>query len=280
MRSLFRIAKADTAAIFGRYTAVFALMAILPVAATAHAFQQAEVIGTSESALSAIDIWASFFGGSQPFQLQDEKAFILPAGWMLTQLTLLLSIGFHTSQELRATAAHALPRTGSTLKWWMSKFISALTIVVLFYLWCAFVFSTASLLFGSSIFEFHAERAFPGESNLAPPSDSAKPYALILSALIPPLCSFALCLTQISLSLIISSELSLGATLGYMVISIYLPSTFLLGDSGMLLRIDALVAGCYPGHQIVLLNLTWIAALTVCGAFVLSKKDFIEQSKD
>lgn len=231
-------------------------------------------MGDGNSIPSALDQFVYFCGGSKPFLLPGET-FSLPMGWMLTQLLLLLAVGFYPSRELKHLASNTLPRIGSMRSWWLSKCFSIGIFVSIFYIWCSIIFIISSLIYGGGLLSFHPMLAFPTIDNPILVNGEIGSLNLVLSFLLPLIGSLSLCLIQASLSLAIRSELTLAMLLTYIIVSIFTPTIFLIGDLGMLARTDTIIIGCYPIIQAISIFILSITFFVIVSSIYLARYDCI-----
>ena len=177
------------------------------------------------------ELWL-VMGGAREYIPPEDSSFQLPACWFLFHSYLFFLIGFYPASELYRGNGQALIRTRTRAGWLISKFISTVVNVVLYY--CCFLglMLLGNVICGGSLLPLNGIISFGG----IPIFDKSPTELLIVFLLLPLFVSMTLGCIQAVLSLFLDPVFSFMAAIGYMSASVFWMSPLLIGNFSMLYR--------------------------------------------
>lgn len=268
MRHLFRIILYDIQFSFRKNRVKWIFAIIIQLFLCFRTFSEVSFYG-SYDLLS--ELWP-VMSGAREYLLSEDSSFQLPAYWILFHGYLFFLIGFYPTNELYLGNGQTLIRTLSRKSWIISKQISVLVNITLYY--GCFL---ALLLIGNLL---HGGEIIPGNGIIGlsgiPIFDKNSLELFIAFILLPLLMSVALGEIQVVMSLFIDPVLSLMIMIGYMIASVFWMNPLLIGNFSMLYRQDW-VSGSPEISAItgIVLCFVLIFIALVVGAFMFQKKDIL-----
>ena len=217
------------------------------------------------------ELWP-VMSGAREYLLSEDSSFQLPAYWFLFHVYLFFLTGFYPASELNLGNGQALIRTYSRQKWIVSKFISVLVNIALYY-GCFLML----LLFGNLL---HGGKIIPGNGIIGlsgiPIFNRNLGELMIAFMLLPLFMSIALGEIQMVMSLFVSPVLSFMTVVGYMIASVFWTNPLLIGSYSMLYR-QQWVSGKSTISLMTGMLLCFVLTVTtlVVGVLMFQKKEIL-----
>lgn len=216
------------------------------------------------------------FRGTPEYFAAETGRFELPVPWLMLHACLLFLVGFYPAADLTRSGGQAFARAGSRRRWLFGKVVWVLCTVAAFYFLLTSLLILCALLTGGAAYSPEAMRFLYGLELTEP----GGPEIILAWWVEPFLVSLALCLAEVTLSLIMEPVLALFFMLGYLTASVFWTAPALLGNYSMLLRQDFL-----SGHEeISFFNCLagcglCVAAALAAGCGIIKKKDVFAGSE-
>ncbi len=226
----------------------------------------------SSDLLSAL--WQTM-GGAREYLLSSDSSFQLPAYWFLFHIYLFFLIGFYPAGELYSGNGQALVRTRTRAMWLISKCISVVVNIVLYYGCFLLTMLIGNLVCGGTVIPRG------GIIGLAGIRVAGKSVTELLTAFIfLPVCvSTALGVMQVVLSLFVGPVLSFMLNIAYMTASVFWMKPFFIGNYSMLYRQSWVSGNTNLSVTGGILRCLVLASLSFAvGMLLFQKKDILPES--
>lgn len=210
--------------------------------------------------------------GAREYELSQDSSFQLPAYWFSFHAYLLFLTGFYPVNELYLGNGQALVRTYARGKWLMSKIISAVLNISVYYGSFLAFGMIGNLLSGGEWIPRNGIIPFAG----VPIWDKSLWELCAAFVVLPWLVSVSLCTVQIVLSIFMDPVIAFMVNIGGLAASVFWRNPFLPGNYAMLYRQDWVCSR--PGISLasgVALCLGLTAAAAALGAIFFQKKDIL-----
>lgn len=194
------------------------------------------------SALESVPVSTYFdyvcylMGGIKEYVVSPTEPFALPIKWLLLHAVLLYGTLYYPYRDLHSIGVSVLPRSGSRIRWWISKCIWMMTYQVCAYL---VIFLTAGVFCLVSGGEFSLQvtpELLRDLSGIKLESEIISEQFALMMLFLPILVTISLNLLQMWLMLYIKPIFSFGISVTIMTSSAYLFSLFLIGTYAMPVR--------------------------------------------
>lgn len=215
----------------------------------------ADSLGCDVSSFTLGDNVALLFAGSAPFEARAGMLFVPPLDWLLAIMLVLYLPLLYPYGNLYGFGQHCFVRGQSRLAWWVAKCLWVAlvaccglgTMVAVAAAWTLFCGQSMSFVAGGDALSVVG---IPPERLLATSADIL-PFALGACATV-----VALCLIQLTASLLFRPHVAYLGSLVYLIASCYAQSPLLLGGCVMVMRWGAIAEG----------GLAFVPALVVAGS--------------
>lgn len=238
-----------------KMAAIFLLFVVInfTYAALIHAFIQNGLIPNASS-INTGDYIMYYLSGIS----MENTSHSIPFLWIFQMLGCCFSCLHYPLEDLRTSGKHRLILCGNRTIWWISKCLWLSANVIVYY-----ALAYAASLFTSVLSGANANCSITGYTvyllKLTGPLNKA-PYNGTGYFLFIPFVAIAICMLQMTLSLLIQPLYSFVFIAGYLLISVYFKTPYLIGDFAMLARsnlidaegFSAITGGTIAGIFIVL----------------------------
>lgn len=210
-----------------------------------------------------VGLSASVLHGAAPYLAQQNGDFALPVMWLVLNAYGLFLTCTYPVSDLRANGKYAMMLSSSREKWWFSKCLWVVTNSLLYYGALYLILLIGCLLSGNGIravspdvFEYLDLHALNGGIDI------------IHIFLLPSIAFCSVALIQAVISLAAGPIVGYVSMIGFLVLSVYIRSPWLIGNYMMLARLSPFVAdglnvlGGY-GLSLVVILLTAIAGTRI-----------------
>ncbi len=142
-------------------------------------------------------------GGPKHIPDKMYELYIIPVLWLLPQVLVAYIIGYYAMTDLDQYGSQILIRSGSRIKWWVSKCIwNGCTVICLYLITYAVTFVTA-VMNGADIKWNLTPEVVMGACNITALNGTGRLYRLVLLVM-PVITSVSLSIFQMMLALIFS----------------------------------------------------------------------------
>lgn len=215
---------------------------------------------------SWMDIVFFIFQGQEPIDittLSSVAQFPLPIAWLLVMGTCLYLNLDYFLMDLSLTGQQIIIRCRSRIKWFLSKCVWNILSTALYF---AFIWLTA-LAFGWCIGSTTSLNPTPAllqnAFGLSSSPEISIWQALLVGVLLPFLTLSALNLLQMSLCIIVKPISSFLLCVGVLILSVYVPNGFVLGNGAMAIRSEIVANN---GNSPVACLITGCITIVLCAA--------------
>lgn len=181
--------------------------------------------------LGFMDYLVKIFEGIEEFQRMDRIAsFYIPKEWLLAQFPFLLYIAKYPKRDWDQRGMQMVLRSQSRVLWWLSKCIWLMVSAMLYYVVFYFAIAVVTMVGGGNLnlqIRDVWEIGFGGMS---------RQEEVRILLLMPWLCSIAIGILQMLLSFILSPVIALCISIAYLVLSVAVEKSWILGNYTMLIR--------------------------------------------
>lgn len=179
------------------------------------------------------DYLIKIFEGTQEIgQMERTSSFYIPKEWLVVQFLFFILIAKYPKKDLEQQGIQIFIRTNSKRTWWLSKcvwlFCSGVLYYGLFYLAMAVV-----AIPGNSVEELYIQGSDIWQMGLA----GYHPAEVNITLLVMPfLCTTAIGMLQMVISIAVSPILALCCSIAYQVLAVAIQKSWILGNYTMLCR--------------------------------------------
>jgi len=217
------------------------------------------------------ELWP-VMSGAREYILSEDSSFQLPAYWFLFHSYLFFLIGFYPVSELHLGNGQALVRTHTRESWLVSKLISVIINVTLYYGCFLVLLLLGNFICGGTVMPRNGIISLSG----IPIFDRSFTELLTAFILLPLSVSITLGCIQVVLSLFLDPVFSFMLVIGYMVASVFWTSPLLIGSFSMLYR-QEWVSG--QSEMTLTAGMLWCLCLTalaiIGGIYMFRRKDIL-----
>lgn len=215
---------------------------------------------------SWMDIVFFIFQGQEPIDittLSSVARFPLPIAWLLVMGTCLYLNLDYFLMDLSLTGQQIIIRCGSRAKWFLSKCVWNILSTALYFalIWLAAL--TFGWCFGSTASLNPTPAILQNVFGLSSSLEISMWQALMVGVLLPFLTLSALNLLQMSLCTIVKPIVSFLLCAGILILSVYVPNDFVLGNGAMAIRSEIVANN---GNSPVACLVIGCGTIVVCAA--------------
>ena len=226
-----------------------------------------------EITISYVDYWFFIYGGMKEYIVSPDQPFIFPVIWNIMILLICFIVLNYSYQDMNRFGRQIIVQTGSRTLWWISKCLWTTLWVILYHAVIIVVSMFAAVLMDIPInnkvnkelicYFYRIE-----SENFMLDGTSVPVYVLLL----PILFVIVIAIIQLMLSLFIKPMFAYMLVMAICIISAYIQSPFIIGNYGMLVRLDWCSEGVPIIEGGIILVVLGIVALLM-GLFRFKKYD-------
>lgn len=187
--------------------------------------------GAGISELNFMDYLVKIFEGIEEFQRMDRiSSFYIPKEWLIVQFPFFVYIAKYPKRDWDQRGAQTVLRSQSKVFWWLGKCVWLLASAVLYYIVFYLAIAMVAVSFGGSL-DLQIRDVW--EIGLGELRGQEGIRTLLL---MPCLCSIAVGMLQMFLSFVFSPIIALCISIAYLVLSVAVEKSWILGNYTMLIR--------------------------------------------
>ena len=225
--------------------------------------------------MSIGNIVFGLFGGISGISDQIEKlnAINLPVNWIMFNIGIFFIIGGYPIESLKGYGKNMLVGMKSRTKWIVGKYLWGVLSVVLSYIVLYLVIVVFSYCLDIEM-NFKLTKSYKEIMDCSLNTDLREIDTVLYGILIPILSSVTMAIMQISLMLFVGQAYSFLVMIVYTMLSLFINSPLLIGNSGMMLRNNTVFFN--SGNLsifCILCNIVFIILFIIIGIKKMQKKD-------
>lgn len=231
-------------------------------------------------AVSKIATWADYmiycFKGIDPISPLDTiQEFILPIIWLLAIGGLLFLSFEYPLGDLTNEGQQVIVRCHSRAYWYLSKCLWNISCAIIYFGIAILTVTVFTLAAGGTFslsntpeLTIYGTRQFVAV--LLRPAD-----VIILAVILPCLTLIALNILQMTMCFIVKPLFSFLISMSLLIVSIYIPNEYILGNGAMLIRSNKIVFEGINPVGVAMASIVVILSCVVCGLIIFSRFDII-----
>lgn len=179
-----------------------------------------------DGGISTGDCWLYLFSGSPEYQYSSDSEFELPVLWFFFHAYMFFMLCSYPVNDLKKPGIQSLLFSRNRKKWCISKLLWTIAGVAAFY----------GLELGILVIEMLVQRHIFGRNMIINLQSDRIGSEWGIMFLLPVISDMGIAALQIMISLYLGYFLAYMASLAYLILSVYVKNTFMLGNYSMLLR--------------------------------------------
>ncbi len=222
---------------------------------------------------SITDYILNMFIGNEPFDFELKKGISLSVVWFVFHAVLFSSMGFYITDDLNKNAFIFILKVKSRRKWWISKVVWCVLIVIIYYALFFIVSFIFAALFGTvslSVNDLVVQRMFGFSVS------GISIFDILLSSFFLPMaisCSFAV--LEAALSLILKPLYSFLIIICYLIASTFYCRIYLLFNFSMIIRNNFYGINGVTNQYGILIAVILVVVSSVFGVFIIKRKNIL-----
>lgn len=234
-----------------------------------------DAAGRMTGPFSLGDYLVSFVAGSKTYSFSPEEPFRFPIAWAALLMLGAYATLWYPYRDLMGMGKHLMVSMGSKWTWWLSKCAWVVCSVVLFCLIGLVVACVCTVVLGGSL-SLDVSGPLPSilDFNLADVAYAPQGVGLFLFVAVP-VALVALCLVQLTASLLLRPVLGYAVTMALLLLSLFYENPWLLGNELMAARSTSLLIEGIPPLSGLVVSATFAVLAVVLGGMLFSWMDIL-----
>lgn len=241
--------------------------------------QNLQKFGRVEGAVSAADMYMTFFKGSNIVNPDDGKNFYMSEQYLLMSLSAAFMIGSYAVRDLYGYGQQIIIRSKSTIKWWLGKIVWCFVSNAAVHLIIFLTMSLISVLNGYSFSMKLNRTLLAALGYMQCQSGISEGSMIILLFVMPFMSTFALCMLQMLLSIIFSPIIALAAVMAEMTACVYSNMGIFLSNGLMLIRNNIFYVNGTNNADMLAVEFLTVVLAAIIGSIYISHMDMLRQKE-
>lgn len=212
--------------------------------------------------------------GMQAFYFDPKEYFSIPIYWFAFQIGLAYMVAYYAYDDFVVNGKVVFIATGSRNRWWISKFLCCIMIVVLYFAVCIATIYAMTAIYGA---DMSLEPTISLSMRLYKVSSAGLNVAeiVLLTVILPMLVSLAISQIQMLACFIITPVISFAAVCAVYVLSAYYTAWNLVGNYTMWQRTSYIADNGVNPMSGVVISVGMLLISFVGGLMYFDKKDIL-----
>lgn len=241
--------------------------------------QNLQRVGRVEGAVSAADMYMTFFKGSNIVNPDDGKNFYMSEQYLLMSLSAAFMIGSYAARDLYGYGQQIIIRSKSTIKWWLGKIVWCFVSNAAVHLIIFLTMSLISVLNGYSFSMKLNGTLLAALGYMQGQSEISVGNMTLLLFVMPFMSTFALCMLQMLLSIIFSPIIALAAVMAEMTACVYSNMGIFLSNGLMLIRNNIFYVNGTNNADMLAVEFLTVVLAAIIGSIYISHMDMLRQKE-
>jgi len=212
------------------------------------------------------------FQGMPVYNFSPQNYFTIPLFWFVFQIGASYIVAYYTENDLKKNGRNILLASKSRIIWWLSKVVTCVSSVFLYYILTISLIVILAVMSGASL-SIEASYDFC-TAMFSPTIQYLSTNDLIYIVLILPfVVTTAICICQVTCSLVCSPVVCFATVSGMYVLSAYYTMPWFLGNYTMWQRCSYYAEGGVSPDAGLFLALVIFVLSIVGGSYVIKTKD-------
>lgn len=257
----------------GLFVAVIIIISLIGAENIHHCEKSYQVKAT------VLDYICFMTGGPKHIPDKMYELYIIPVLWLLPQVLVAYIIGYYAMTDLDQYGSQILIRSGSRIKWWVSKCIwNGCTVICLYLITYAVTFVTA-VMNGADIKWNLTPEVVMGACNITALNGTGRLYRLVLLVM-PVITSVSLSIFQMMLALIFSPIIGFIASQSIVFLATIFEYRVLFVNYGMLSHYGITCgSGIVLREGIIICVLVYLVSVVTAGIY-FNRCDILTKQSD
>ena len=212
------------------------------------------------------------FQGMSLYTFDPRNPFTIPLFWFVFQIGASYVVAYYTENDLRKNGRNILMASKSRLTWWISKVVTCICSVLVYFFFTVLMITLFALINGAS-FSFTASDNFCVSIFSSTMLYLTTKDLVLIILVLPFVVTAAVCVCQIACSLVFSPVLCFATVSGIYVLSAYYTNPWFIGNYTMWQRCSYYVEGGVSPDVGFLMSIMLMVLAIGYGSYIIKRKD-------